>query len=144
MPTILQPIAVLIAWSLVMWVWLYATRLPAMARAKIDGKAMVGSTGRSLRDDLVAAGEVRASWKADNYNHLMEQPTLFYAVALLLAVSGFEHEINTVLAWAYVVMRILHSIVQVTSNRVVIRFVLHVLGTLPLIGLTVHALAVVF
>ncbi len=141
---ILQPVAVLAAWSLVMWLWLYATRLPAMARAKIDGTTMVGSTGRGLRDDLVAAGETKASWVADNYNHLMEQPTIFYAVALTIALTGTGDGINAMLAWAYVAFRIAHSLVQATFNRVVVRFALHALGTLPLIALSLHALMAVF
>lgn len=141
---ILQPVAVLAVWSLVMWLWLYATRLPAMARAKIDGTKMVGTTGRSLRDDLVAKGEVRPSWVADNYNHLMEQPTVFYAVALVIALTGTGDGLNATLAWAYVAFRIAHSLVQATVNRVIVRFSLHALGTLPLIALTLHALMAVF
>ena len=85
---ILLPMLVLAGWTMLIWIWMYATRIPAMGRAGIDGAKMVGSTGKSLRDDLVAAGEVRASWVADNYNHLMEQPTIFYATALALAVMG--------------------------------------------------------
>jgi hypothetical protein len=141
---ILQPVAVLAAWSLVMWIWLYAARLPAMARAKIDGIKMVGSTGRGLRDELVAKGEERASWVADNYNHLMEQPTVFYAVAMVIALTGTGDGLNATLAWAYVVLRIAHSLVQATVNRVVVRFALHALGTLPLIALALHALMAVF
>jgi hypothetical protein len=141
---ILQPVAVLAAWSLVMWVWLYATRLPAMARARLDGMNMVGTTGPSLRDELIAKGEERASWVADNYNHLMEQPTVFYAVALVIAFTGTGDGLNATLAWAYVALRIAHSLVQVTFNRVVVRFALFMLGTLPLIALTLHALIAVF
>jgi len=143
-PEILKPVVVLVAWSLLMWLWLYATRLPAMSRAKLIDPNMVGSTGRSLRDQLVAAGEVNASWKADNYNHLMEQPTLFYAVALALALMGQGDGLNAMTAWAYVGFRIAHSLVQATFNRVPVRFALHALGTVPLIMLTLHALMAVF
>jgi len=141
---ILQPVAMLIAWSLIVWLWMYARRLPAMSRAKIDGVKMVGSTGSSLRDDLVAAGETKASWVADNYNHLMEQPTIFYAAAFALALLGAGNGLNATLAWVYVAARVAHSIVQVTSNRVVIRFALHALGTLPLIILSVSAVIAAF
>ena len=82
---ILLPMLALAGWTLIVWLWMYATRLPAMSRAGIDGIGMVGSTGKSLRDDLVAKGEVRTSWVADNYNHLHEQPTVFYATCLALA-----------------------------------------------------------
>jgi hypothetical protein len=85
---ILLPMLVLAGWTMIVWIWMYATRIPAMGRAGIDGTKMVGATGKSLRDDLVAAGEHRASWVADNYNHLMEQPTIFYAATLALAVMA--------------------------------------------------------
>ena len=81
---ILGPVATLALWSMVMWIWMYATRIPAMQRAKIDAKNLVGTTGRGL--DEVLPAEVQ--WKAHNYNHLMEQPMVFYAVALALAVGG--------------------------------------------------------
>ena len=81
---ILGPVATLALWSMIMWVWMYATRIPAMQKAKIDAKNLVGTTGRGLDD--VLPPEVQ--WKAHNYNHLMEQPTVFYAVALALAVGG--------------------------------------------------------
>lgn len=136
---IIAPIIALAAWTMVMWVWMYATRIPAMTRAGIDGTKMVGSTGRSLRDDLVAAGETRASWVADNYNHLLEQPVLFYAVALVTAITGTGAGLNTSLAWAYVGLRVVHSLVQVTINRVIIRFALFALASLVLIALTIRA-----
>lgn len=141
---ILKPVVALIAWTLVMWVWLYATRLPAMSRARVDGFTMVGSSGGSLRDQLIAAGEERASWTADNYNHLMEQPTLFYAVALVLAVTGAGDGVHALIAWGYVALRVAHSIVQATWNRVVVRFALFSLSTFCLIALTLHAAMTVF
>jgi hypothetical protein len=137
---ILQPVAVLIAWSLIMWLWMYATRLPAISRSGEDAKAWVGTIGADLRAKLPA----RTQWKADNYNHLMEQPTLFYAVALLLAVAGQGDGLNATLAWSYTGLRIAHSLLQATVNRVVVRFALHALGTIPLIALALHALLTVF
>ena len=136
---ILAPMVALICWTLVMWVWMYATRLPAMRRAGIDGARMVGGTGPALREALIAKGETRASWVADNYNHLHEQPTVFYAVAITLALIGQGSGFNLQLAWAYVGLRVLHSIVQATMNRVAIRFSLFALSSLCLIGLTLHA-----
>jgi hypothetical protein len=143
-PAILQPVVALAAWTMLMWIWLYATRLPAMSRAKIDGVNMVGSTGKSLRDELVAKGETRASWVADNYNHLHEAPTIFYAVAIVLAMIGQGDNLNVTFAWAYVVLRILHSLVQISFNRVAVRFALFVLSSLALMGLVLHAAIAVF
>lgn len=139
---ILLPMLVLAGWTMLVWLWMYATRLPAMSRAGIDGTKMVGSTGKSLRDDLVAAGEVRASWVADNYNHLMEQPTIFYATALALAAMGESGSLAVNLAWGYAALRIVHSLVQILSNRVVIRFAVFALASLCLFGLVLVALSV--
>ena len=132
---ILAPIVALIAWSLVMWLWMYAKRIPAMNAAKIDTMNLVGGSGA----DLKAAIPPQAQWPADNYNHLMEQPTLFYAIALVLAMLGAGGGVNLIIAWAYVALRIVHSIVQATFNRVIIRFGIFSLSTLCLIALTLHA-----
>lgn len=137
---ILQPVVALLAWTMVMWVWMYATRIPAMLKAGIDAKGMVGSTGASLRAQLPE----NVSWKADNYNHLHEAPTLFYAVAIVLAIIGQGDGFNTVLAWAYVILRVLHSIVQATVNRVALRFALFALSSLALMALILHAAIAVF
>jgi hypothetical protein len=143
-PAILQPVVALAGWTMLMWLWLYITRLPAMNRAGIDGTKMVGSTGKSLREDLIAKGEERASWVADNYNHLHEAPTVFYAIALVLAMIGQGDNLNVTFAWAYVALRIAHSLVQITFNRVMVRFAIFVLSTLALMGLVLHAAIAVF
>ena len=137
---ILQPVVALLAWTMVMWVWMYATRIPAMLAAGIDAKGMVGSTGASLRAQLPD----RVSWKADNYNHLHEAPTLFYAVAIVLAIVGQGDGFNTTLAWAYVAFRVAHSIVQATWNKVAVRFALFALSSLALMALILHAGIAVF
>ena len=130
---ILAPVVALVAWSMVMWAWMYATRLPAIfrARMKLDPYAPRGEQMNQL------PAEVR--WKADNYNHLMEQPTLFYAIALALAVLGEGAGVNLVLAWVYVGLRGVHSLVQALVNRIELRFLLFVLSSLALIGLTFNA-----
>ncbi len=137
---ILQPVVVLLAWTMVMWVWMYATRIPAMNRAGIDAKNLVGSDGASLRAKLPDS----VSWKADNYNHLHEAPTVFYAVAIVLAIIGQGDGPNTALAWAYVGLRITHSIVQATVNRVIVRFALFAMSSLVLMALILHAGIAVF
>jgi hypothetical protein len=137
---ILLPMLALAGWTLIVWLWMYATRLPAMSRAGIDGIGMVGSTGKSLRDDLVAAGEVRTSWVADNYNHLHEQPTVFYATCLALALMGAGTGLAVQLAWGYTTLRVVHSLVQILSNQVVVRFSVFLAASLCLIGLVVLAL----
>ena len=138
---ILKPVVALLAWTMVMWAWMYATRIPAMfASPDIDPNKMVGTTGASLRAQLPE----RVSWKADNYNHLHEAPTLFYAVALVLAMIGQGDGVNAWIAWAYLVLRMLHSVVQATINLVPVRFALFALSSLALIALILHAAMAVF
>ncbi|NCP12952.1 MAG: MAPEG family protein [Sphingomonadales bacterium] len=138
--SILQPVVALLAWTMVMWVWMYATRIPAMNKAGIDARNLVGSDGASLRAKLPDT----VSWKADNYNHLHEAPTVFYAVAIVLAIIGQGDGFNSMLAWAYVVLRVAHSIVQATINRVIVRFALYALSSLMLMALILHAALAVF
>ena len=132
---ILAPVVALVAWSLIMMLWLYAVRFPAMRRKGISLKGRVGSKTGAL-DGVV---EDHVQWKAHNYNHLMEQPTLFYAISLSLAMLGFGHGINLWLAWGYVFFRVLHSLIQATSNVVRYRFWAFALASFCLLGLTVHA-----
>lgn len=135
---ILTPLVVLVAWSMVMWLWMYVTRLPAMIAMdmKPDPSAPQGQQMSTL--------PARVRWKADNYNHLMEQPTVFYAIVLALALLGQGDGINLTLAWAYVGIRIVHSLLQALVNKIEVRFLLFVLSSLALIGLTISALRTVF
>ena len=132
---ILAPVVALVAWSMLMMIWLYAVRFPAMRRKGISLKGRVGSKTGAL-DGVV---EDNVQWKAHNYNHLMEQPTLFYAIAITLALMGSGQGINLWLAWGYVAFRMLHSLIQVTSNIVRYRFWAFALASICLFGLTVHA-----
>jgi hypothetical protein len=132
---ILAPVVALVAWTLVMHAWMYATRFTAMKRAGISLSGRVGSRGNALEGAIPD----QANWKAHNYNHLMEQPTIFYAIALTLALMGMGDGINFWLAWGYVALRIVHSLVQATVNVVTVRFALFTLASLCLLGLTVHA-----
>ena len=135
---ILAPVVALVAWSMVMWLWMYATRLPAMRamRMKLDPEAPRGSQ--------MATRPPRVRWKADNYNHLMEQPTLFFAIALALAFAGQGAGAALVLAWFYVGLRVVHSLVQATWNKIEVRFVLFFLSSVALVGMTVLAVQAVY
>ncbi|WP_066794069.1 MAPEG family protein [Sphingomonas soli] len=132
---ILSPVVALVAWTLVMLVWTMAVRLPALKRAGIDmSKARGGRPG--LLDTLL---DEKDQWPAHNYIHLVEQPTLFYAVALTLALLDQGNGMNATIAWIYVGLRVLHSLVQATVNKIAIRFTLFVLSSFALIALTLHA-----
>jgi hypothetical protein len=132
---LLGPIVALVAWTLIIQIWMYLVRLREMRRAGISFKGRVGTRGGALEGVIPD----KANWKAHNYNHLLEQPTIFYAIVIALILMGFDAHINVYLAWAYVGFRILHSLVQVTVNVVLYRFVLFILGSLCLLGLTTHA-----
>lgn len=137
---ILQPAVALMVWTMVMWVWMYATRIPAMNAAKLDPDSLARDPSRTLDDILPAS----IQWKAHNYNHLHEAPTLFYAVCLTLAVAGLGNGMSAKVAWAYVGLRVLHSIVQATVNKVMLRFILFTLSTFVLMALVYHAARSVF
>ena len=132
---ILAPVVALVAWTLVMMLWMIVTRFAAMRRKGISLKGRVGSRSGSLEGVI----EDEVNWKSHNHTHLHEHPTLFYAVSLALALMDFGGGINLYLAWAYVALRIAHSLVQATVNIVLYRFILWILSALCLIGLTVHA-----
>jgi hypothetical protein len=135
---ILQPVIALVLWSLVMWAWLYATRIPAVNRLKVP---LDPNASKAAFDGALPAS---VRWKADNYNHLMEQPTIFYATAVSLAVVGAGAGLNAWLAWGYVALRVVHSLVQATSNVILVRFSIFMLSSAVLLVLAVRAATAVF
>ncbi|MDF8333924.1 MAPEG family protein [Novosphingobium cyanobacteriorum] len=137
---ILKPVVALAAWTMVMWVWMYATRIPAMSAAKLDPDSLARDPSKTL-DDLLPAS---VQWKAHNYNHLHEAPTVFYAVAIVLAMIGQGDGVNAMIAWAYVGLRVVHSLVQATVNKVMVRFMVFSLSSLALIALVLHAALAIF
>ena len=141
MPTtaqFLSPVLALVAWTLVMWFWLYATRLPAMKRAGIDPQeaAHPGTYAHRMPEYVRSA--------AENYNHLHEQPTIFYALMFFVALTGGATAATLNLAWVYVGSRIVHSLVQATVNKVVVRFTVFAFGSLVLVCITVRELIRIF
>ena len=134
---ILAPVVALVLWSFVMWAWLYATRIPALRKHRIVYDP------RRPAEEFHAQLPAAVRWKADNYNNLMEQPTLFYAVALVLALLDAGTGFNAVLAWLYVGLRILHSLVQAIVNVVLLRFALFMAASFVLLLMTVRAALVV-
>lgn len=133
---ILAPAAALVIWSLVMLIWLAGTRLPAMSKIGMDlNKAAPGGRGQDIDPNVPPS----VAWKSHNYAHLMEQPTIFYATVMILAISGGATATSVYLAWGYTVLRVVHSIWQATVNTVSIRFMLFMLSTLCLAILAVQA-----
>ncbi len=136
---ILQPVVALAAWTMVMWFWLYGTRIPALSAAKVDPDDLVHDPTRNL--DAILPPQVM--WKAHNYNHLHEAPTVFYAVAITLAMVGAGDGLNAQLGWGYVVLRVIHSVIQSTVNRVKLRFTVFAVSSFVLMVLVLRAAMVV-
>jgi hypothetical protein len=128
----------LVLWTFVMWAWLYATRIPAIRKNKIvmDPQRPGG--------ELLAQLPAEVRWKADNYNNLMEQPTLFYAVALTLALLDADAGLNTGLAWLYVGLRVVHSLVQAIVNIIIIRFAIFMGASFVLLVMAIRAAMIIF
>lgn len=132
--SILTPILVLVSWTLIVWIWMYARRLPAMSAANVEPQQAQhpGALASLLPSE--------AQRVADNYNHLHEQPTIFYALIVYSHLAGVADPLNIGLAWAYVGLRIVHSLVQNTVNIVLVRFSLFALSTVALIVIAVRNL----
>ena len=134
---LLAPAAVLVLWSLIMLYWMAFTRLPALKKLGGGGglrDAKPGGRGQDLEGVIPDP----VQWKAHNYAHLMEQPTIFYAAVLILAVMG-PGSWDVLLAWIYVGLRIIHSVYQSTVNVVKVRFLLFLVSSLALTILAVRA-----
>lgn len=131
---IILPVVVLVAWTMVMWFWMYLTRIPAIMKMKLR------LDSNAPRGEQMNTPPPSVRWKADNYNHLMEQPTIFYAVAIALAVIGEGEGVNATLAWLYVALRVVHSFVQSIGNKIELRFAVFVFSSFALLGLIVNAL----
>lgn len=135
---ILAPVTALMLLTCVVWAWMYITRIPAIQKLgmKMDPNLPKGQQMSELPP--------RVRWKADNYNHLLEQPTMFYAVALTLALLGVGEGLNVTLAWCYVAMRIIHTLHQTLWNKIEVRFALFSLSSLILITMVLRAAAVIW
>jgi hypothetical protein len=135
--TILTPVLALILWTFVVWVWLYATRIPAMRKAGLDPRRL---KRKSDLDPL----PVSVQQVADNYNHLHEQPTTFYALAFYSHLVGVADSLNVTLAWSYVALRVVHSLVQNLANYVPVRFLVFVAASLVLMVMTARNVMALF
>lgn len=127
----IAPVLALVLWSLVMLIWMVAVRLPALSKVKLSSEQARGGRGQDL-DRILPP---QSNWPAHNYVHLMEQPTIFYATALAIAVLGQDTAINVGLAWTYVALRVIHSVWQAKVNTIPVRASLFFLSTFVLVAL---------
>ena len=126
---ILQPVIVMCLLSFVMMVWMYATRLPAAKKLEEDGVDVQKFSHPSSIGGIFPSKVERV---ADNYNHLFEQPTVFYAISFVIWGLNHTDALHLYCAWAYVIIRIIHSILQATINLVWFRFSLFMLSWIAL------------
>jgi len=134
----LAPVVGLNLWSFFMESWMYATRIPAISKYNVTVSPY------ATKEEFNAKIPKPVQWKADNYNHLMEQPTQFYAIALTLAFLDAGDVINQRLAWTYVGLRIAHSLVQATVNKIMLRWSIFVGSSFVLLGMTARAAILLF
>jgi hypothetical protein len=135
--TMMVPVLALIVWTFVMWIWMYATRIPAMLGAKITPEQMQSKEALTLLPP-------RVNWAAENYNHLHEQPVVFYALCFYSHTYGIADNINAWLAWAYVAIRIVHSLVHATINFVPVRFYIFAAASIVLMVIAGRNVAALF
>jgi hypothetical protein len=129
--TMLTPVLALIGWTFVIWVWMYATRLPAMYKAKLD-------PARIKRKSDLDSLPLSVQQVADNYSHLHEQPVVFYALAVYTQLVGVLDPLNVTLAWLYVGLRVVHSLIQCTWNFTPVRFMVFVASTGVLMAIAIR------
>jgi hypothetical protein len=133
MTSLLTPVLALVTLTLIVWIWMYATRIPAIQKAGIDPQS---AQHPGALDRL--PGSVRQV--ADNYNHLMEQPTIFYALVFYVVLAGHSDQLHIYLAWAYVGLRVIHTLIQCTVNNVTMRFSVFALSTFVLMAMVAREL----
>jgi hypothetical protein len=110
--------------TLVMFLWMYVTRIPAMQKAGVAPQDAAHPKSYTLPSKVARV--------ADNYNHLFEAPTLFYAVVIAIVLLGHADPVHVTCAWAFVWLRVAHSLVQATVNIVMLRFALFASGFLAM------------
>ncbi len=138
MKELLLPAAVLVVWTMIMAFWMLSDRMKMFKRHNIDLNDHPGARGV----DLAKMVGPKEDWPAHNYVHLLEQPTIFYASIVILALSAFS-PLDVALAWAYVIIRIIHSIFQATVNKVPVRGMIFGISSIVMLVLAVRALLAV-
>ena len=133
---ILAPAAVLAAWTMVVFIVLLMRRMAGFNAAGVKITEMpAGARGVDGEGQMPAM----ANWVSHNYTHLMEQPTIFYPVVVILALLGDGSALSINLAWAYAGLRVLHSLWQMNVNTIPVRFAFFGLSSLCLVVLSVRA-----
>lgn len=123
----LYPVFALAAWTFLVLMRLAATRFKSELR---PADFVIGESERV---------PLKARLANRNYQNLLELPVLFYVVCLLLYVGNAASGTAVWLAWAYVALRVLHSLVHLTYNNVMHRFAFFALSNFFIVGLWIIA-----
>jgi hypothetical protein len=130
---LMGPVLTQVLLGIVLMFVLYSRRLPAMAKAKPTNEQMQDKASLSK---LPAP----ARFAAENYNHQFEAPVLFYALCIGAMATGLGSDMSVFFAWTYVGLRIVHSLIHITYNKIMHRFAVFSLSNFALIGLFVTIL----
>ncbi len=122
--SIFWPVITLVGLTACIWVLMYVRRISEITKGRIDPQ--------SLATSETASSKLRDVSAADNFSNLLETPVLFYAICIILFVTGEVSQLQLVLAWLYVALRASHSLIHVTYNRVLHRWAVYVASTLCL------------
>ena len=130
---ILGPVLAQVGLTLVVLLWLYAKRIPAMTAAKIDPESLQRKV-----PELAAKVPLSTHFPADNFINLFEVPMLFITLCFVVQLTGFNDATTVNMAWGYVFLRAIHSVIQCTYNRVMHRFLIYALSSLLLMAMYVR------
>ena len=133
---ILQPVIAMGLWTSIVTVWMYATRFPAINKAGIKPQEAAHIKEMKLPSEVARI--------SDNYNHLFEQPTVFYAITIAIGVLGHGDQTALACAWAFVILRVVHSLIQCTINIVMLRLVAFTLSWIVLLIMMVREALIIF
>jgi len=114
----LLPLLAQVLLTFTVWGWLYVARLREMKSKGIHPQAVKSrSQLQALLTDSAAP--------ANNFMNLLEMPVLFYLAILLTLLLMVQDPVLILLAWTYVVLRAVHSLIHCTYNRVMHRFLVY-------------------
>ena len=117
---ILYPMFGMIFVTAMVMMLLYISRIQALSNRSKNPNRLPNEVARHS-DEIRKYMSPRNRVITENYNHLFEQPTLFYAVVVYIFLMGNTDTTHIILAWGYVIFRAIHSVYQLTLNQVPMR-----------------------
>jgi len=122
---IFAPFFVMIALTFCVWFYMYVKRIPFI-RKNFRNMDNVSA------EEFQAASPPAVSNPSNNLKNLFEMPIVFYALCLYLFVTQQVDAVYLLAAWVFAGIRVLHSIVHCTFNKVLLRFGLYLISAVAL------------